>query len=130
MTHTQEEWHVGYEQEYDIDAGDDGRTIGYPTGRYIYDGVIFTVTGGDQLEKIAENVRGEKTAHRIVALWNMAERLGLSTEEIKTKESMFSAAPEMLAVLEKFSSLLVDGEEYVPLELREELTTAIKKARG
>ena len=83
MTHTQEEWHVGYEQEYDIDAGDDGRTIGYPTGRYIYDGVIFTVTGGDQLEKIAENVRGEKTAHRIVALWNMAERLGLSTEEIE-----------------------------------------------
>jgi len=43
---------------------------------------------------------------------------------------LVAAAPDMLAVLEKLSSLLVDGEEYVPLELREELTTAIKKARG
>lgn len=43
---------------------------------------------------------------------------------------MIAAAPEMLAVLEKLSSLLVDSEEYVPLELREELTTAIRKARG
>lgn len=43
---------------------------------------------------------------------------------------MMVAAPDMLAVLEKLSSLLVDGEEYVPLELREELTTAIQKARG
>jgi len=40
------------------------------------------------------------------------------------------AAPDMLTVLEKLSSLLVDGEEYVPLGLREELTTAIRKARG
>ena len=40
------------------------------------------------------------------------------------------AAPDMLEVLEKLSSLLVDGEEYVPLELREEMITAIQKARG
>lgn len=33
-------------------------------------------------------------------------------------------------VLEKLSSPLVDGEEYVPLELREEMATAIRKARG
>ena len=90
MTHTPERWHVGYEQEYD-------------TGRCIYDGVIFTVTGGDQLEKIAENVRGEKTAHRIVALWNMAERLGLSTEEIESGnvETKLKAAPDMLRALEE-----------------------------
>ena len=37
---------------------------------------------------------------------------------------------EMLEVLEKLSSLLVDGEEYVPLELREEMITAVRKARG
>lgn len=43
---------------------------------------------------------------------------------------LIEAAPDMLAVLEKLSSLLVDGEEYVPLGLREELTTAIQKARG
>ena len=41
-----------------------------------------------------------------------------------------NAAPDMLEVLEKLSSLLVDGEEYVPLELREEMITAVRKARG
>lgn len=50
-------------------------------------------------------------------------------EEIEANGSLIEAAPDMLAVLEKLSSLLVDGEEYVPLELREELTTAIRKAR-
>ena len=82
MSHTPERWHVGYDQEYDIDAGDDGRTIGHPTGRDEFDGTIFTVTGEDQIEIIAEHIRDERTAHRIAALWNMAERLGLSTEEI------------------------------------------------
>ena len=43
---------------------------------------------------------------------------------------VIAAAPEMLGILEKLSSLLVDGEEYVPLELREEMITAIRKARG
>lgn len=52
---------------------------------------------------------------------------GEDKEEIA---QMIVSAPDMLAVLEKLSSLLVDGEEYVPLELREELTTAIQKARG
>ena len=135
MTHTPEKWYVGYDQEYDIDAGDDGRTIGYPTGRYIYDGVIFTVTGGDQLEKIAENVRGEKTAHRIVALWNMAERLGLTTEEIATKESLFRAAPDMLEALEWLSNEFdCRDDEYGMVgfthdEFRK-VDAAIRKARG
>lgn len=83
MSHTPERWRVGYDQEYDIDAGDDGRTIGYPTGRDEFDGTIFTVTGEDQIEIIAEHIRDERTALRIAALWNMAERLGLSTEEIE-----------------------------------------------
>lgn len=58
----------------------------------------------------------------------------IATVEAGTDKEMIAhlinAAPDMLAVLEKLSSLLVDGEEYVPLELREELTTAIRKARG
>ena len=33
MSQLPKKWYVGYAQEYDIDAGDDGRTIGYPTGR-------------------------------------------------------------------------------------------------
>lgn len=53
-----------------------------------------------------------------------------SQREAEANAHLIAAAPEMLAVLEKLSSLLVDGEEYVPLELREELTTAIRKARG
>lgn len=42
----------------------------------------------------------EDNSRRIAALWNMAERLGLSTEEIATKESLFRAAADMLKVLE------------------------------
>ena len=74
----------------------------------------------------------EDNARRLLALWNMAEELGLATEEIESGnvETKLKAAPYMMTVLEKLSSLLVDGEEYVPLELREELTTAIRKARG
>ena len=53
-----------------------------------------------------------------------------TVEEIEGNASLIEAAPDMLAVLEKLSSLLVDGEEYVPLELREELATVIMKARG
>lgn len=83
MTHTPEKWYVGYDQEYDIDAGDDGRTIGYPTGRDEFNGTVFMVTGEDQVEIIAEHIRDEKTALRIAALWNMAEKLRLTTEEIE-----------------------------------------------
>mgnify|MGYP001372791436 FL=1 len=67
MPHTPEKWHVGYAEEYDIDAGDDGRTIGYPTGRDEFDGTVFMVDGEDQIEIIAEHIRDEKTAHLIAA---------------------------------------------------------------
>ena len=102
MSHTPEKWYVGYDQEYDIDAGDDGRTIGYPTGRDEFDGTIFTVTGEDQIEIIAEHIRDEKTALRITALWNMAESLGLNTGDIESGnvETKLKAAPDMLEALE------------------------------
>lgn len=112
MTHTPEKWYVGYDQEYDIDAGDDGRTIGYPTGRDIFDGTIFMVAGEDQIEIIAEHIRDERTAHRIAALWNMAERLGLSTEEIESGnvETKLKTAHDMLEALEEvMGELDVEG---------------------
>ena len=71
MTHTPEKWYVGYDQEYDIDAGDDGRTIGYPTGRDEFNGTVFMVDGEDQIEIIAEHIRDEKTAHQIKAVPDM-----------------------------------------------------------
>lgn len=118
MTHTTEKWYVGYDQEYDIDAGDDGRTIGYPTGRDEFDGTIFTVTGEDQIEIIAEHIRDEKTALRIAALWNMAERLGLSTEEIESGnvETKLKSAPDMLEAL-------VDALVEVKMRIEEYITT-------
>ena len=75
MTHTPEKWYVGYDQEYDIDAGDDGRTIGYPTGRDEFNGTVFMVDGEDQIEIIAEHIRDEKTAHQIKAIPDMLEAL-------------------------------------------------------
>ena len=71
MTHTTEKWYVGYDQEYDIDSGDDGRTIGYPTGRDIFDGTVFMVTGEDEVETIAEHIKDERTAHQIKAVPDM-----------------------------------------------------------
>lgn len=53
--------------------------------------------------------------------------LGFAIDRVERLEA---EKAEMLNVLEKLSSLLVDGEEYVPLELREEMITAIRKARG
>lgn len=75
MSHTPGKWYVGYDQEYDIDAGDDGRTIGYPTGRDEFNGTVFRVTGEDQIEIIAEHIRDEKTAHQIKAIPDMLEAL-------------------------------------------------------
>jgi hypothetical protein len=75
MTHTPEKWYVGYDQEYDIDAGDDGRTIGYPTGRDEFNGTVFMVDGEDQIEIIAEHIRDEKTAHQIKAIPDMLAAL-------------------------------------------------------
>ena len=71
MTHTTEKWYVGYDQEYDIDAGDDGCTIGYPTGRDEFNGTVFRVTGEDETETIAEHIKDERTAHQIKAVPDM-----------------------------------------------------------
>jgi len=112
MNQLPRKWHVGYAEEYDIDAGDDGRTIGYPTGESEFDGTVFMVDGEDQIEIIAEHIRDEKTAHRIAALWNMAERLGLSTEEIESGnvETKLKTAHDMLEALgEVMGELDVEG---------------------
>lgn len=75
MTHMPEKWYVGYDPEYDIDAGDDGRTIGYPTGRDEFSGTVFMVTGEDKVEIIAEHIRDEKTARLIASAPDMLEAL-------------------------------------------------------
>ena len=48
-------------------------------------------------------VADEKYGSRIAALWNMAERLGLSTEEIESGnvETKLKVAPDMLGALEE-----------------------------
>lgn len=133
MSRTPEKWYVGYDQEYDIDAGDDGRTIGHPTGRDEFDGTIFTVTGEDQIEIIAEHIRDEKTALRIAALWNMGERLGLSTEEIEANASLIAAAPAMMEALVGAKWAM---ESYISEQLLEKMdeyqdvVKALRKARG
>ncbi len=103
MSHTPEKWYVGYDQEYDIDAGDDGRTIGYPTGRDEFNGTVFRVTGEDQVEIIAEHIRDEKTAHQIKAIPDMLEAL----ERIRDESGPFNLG-----------------------EMRKLVEAAIRKARG
>ena len=160
MTHTPEKWYVGYDQEYDIDAGNDGRTIGYPTGRDKFDGTIFMVAGEDQIEIIAEHIRDERTAHRIAALWNMAEELGLTTEAIEKgviQDSYHALADhlveeivsgkiqrleaekaEMLAILEELRESstccgtydLLEETTWASPDLADRIESAIQKARG
>ena len=93
----------------------------------------------------------EKYVERFVALWNMAERLGLATEEIESGnvETKLKAAPDMLRTLESVlalinksfgvvgyhllcGSFLHNGEvaKWEELGIREEVEAAIKKARG
>jgi len=91
-----------------------------------------TIGGGEmthtpELLRIIEQNELDKTL-RCVRLVDSNGVFALAVPE--KYGALVAAAPDMLAVLEKLSSLLVDGEEYVPLELREELTTAIRKARG
>ena len=115
MTHTPEKWYVGYDQEYDIDAGDDGRTIGYPTGRDEFDGTVFMVTGEDQVEIIAEHIRDEKTAHQIKAIPDMLEAL----EEVVALTENLPVCPFCNCVL-----------DHRPDCLSHEIDAAIRKARG
>ena len=53
-----------------------------------------------------------------------------SVDGVAANAALIAAAPDMLAVLERLYLLLADGEEYVPLELREEAEATIRKARG
>ena len=106
MTHTPEKWYVGYDQEYDIDAGDDGRTIGYPTGRDEFNGTVFMVDGEDQIEIIAEHIRDEKTAHQIKAI------------------------PDMLRALEAVSGESEESDYLTQAQIQVMCRSAIKKARG
>ena len=109
MAHTPGPWFVGYSPEYDIDAGDDGQTIGHLTGKDEFDGTVFMVTGEDQVEIIAEHIRDEKTAHQIKAI------------------------PDMLEALEGAKWAM---ESYISEQLREQMeeyqdvVKAIQKARG
>ena len=67
----------------------------------------------------------KSNAHRIAALWNMAERLGLSTEEIESGnvETKLKAAPDMLEALETIMDI---GDKAC----RDIARAAIRKARG
>ena len=60
----------------------------------------------------------EANAKRIAALWNMAERLGLSTEEIESGnvETKLKSAPDMLEAL-------VDALVEVKMRIEEYITT-------
>ena len=60
----------------------------------------------------------DKIADRIAALWNMAERLGLSTEEIESGnvETKLKSAPDMLEAL-------VDALVEVKMRIEEYITT-------
>ena len=75
----------------------------------------------------------EDNARRLLALWNMAEELGLATEEIESGnvETKLKAAPDMLEALEGAKWLI---ECYVSdLERNEEyqdVVKVIRKARG
>jgi hypothetical protein len=79
----------------------------------------------------------EKYGGRIAALWNMAERLGLSTEEIESGnvETTLKAAPYMLEALEWLSNEFdCRDDEYGMVgfthdEFRK-VEAAIRKARG
>ena len=80
-----------------------------------------------------------KIADRIAALWNMAERLGLATEEIESGnvETKLKAAPDMLEVLTKAEDMInrsVSGmAKYDVLDwtgLLVQMQSIIRKARG
>lgn len=81
-------------------------------------GGIYLVAGnGRYIAHCYEsNRRNICNARRLAALWNMAEKLKLPTEEIET-----GTIEKAFSLLERLGDLLVDGEEYVPLEVREEI---------
>ena len=69
-------------------------------------------------------VADEKYGDRVAALWNMAERLGLNTEDIESGnvETKLKAAPDMLDALETIMDI---GDKAC----RDIARAAIRKAR-
>ena len=90
--------------------------------------VLLRVREQSELDKALKSVMLEDDAgefviavrgsRRIAALWNMAERLGLSTEEIESDnvETKLNAAPDMLEAL-------VDALVEVKMRIEEYITT-------
>lgn len=68
----------------------------------------------------------DDNARRIAALWNMAEELGLATEEIEN-----GVIEDMLKMLLELQECAAYWSEYdVPLGIKDRLNETIKKARG
>ena len=74
----------------------------------------------------------DDNARRIAALWNMAERLGLSTEEIESGnvETKLKAAPDMLRALEAVTGDSEESDYLMQAQIQAMCRSAIKKARG
>lgn len=105
----------------------------------------FLLVDGTGIAVMCNKVGGSKVeeanAHRIAALWNMAERLRLATEEIESGnvETKLNTAPDMLEALEEVVALTENlpvcpfcscALDHRPDCLSHEIETAIKKARG
>ena len=76
----------------------------------------FLLVSGTGIAVMCGKVGGAKVeegnARRLAALWNMADRLGLTTEEIESGnvETKLNAAPDMLEALEEvMDELDVEG---------------------
>ena len=128
MAHTPGPWFVGYSPEYDIDAGDDGQTIGHLTGKDEFDGTVFSVrmleNGEEELVYIAENIRKEETANLIAAAPELLEALEASRKAINTLDE------DALGMGTREDGH--GGINYWPfkVELLHQIDTAIAKARG
>jgi len=77
----------------------------------------------------------DDNARRIAALWNMAERLGMSTEEIESGnvETKLKAAPDMLEALEGAKWAMesdICAQLLKKMDVYQDVVKAIRKARG
>ena len=74
----------------------------------------------------------EDNSRRIAALWNMAERLGLSTEDIESGnvETTLKATPYMLRALEAVCGDSEESDYLMQAQIQAMCRSAIRKARG